>query len=151
MQIHVPPQFAAHANAYADAYVEGARLERARIAAITTAPAALDRPQLAWKVALTTDMTVEAALDFIASLPAEAARSSIPPLAERHAAAGGGAGFCGGAAVWTADKKHPMRAAAAKIAAKRTAHDAPAEASAEKTVSPMQAAAAGVAARRDDA
>lgn len=149
MQITIPPNLAISDQAYADAYTEGVRLERARIIAILDSDEAKDRPAMAQKLALTTDMPAEAAAAFMADLPAEKPKAQTPPLAERHAAAGGGAGYegPGGAEAAAAEAKFGasiMKKAAAKVAAKRSVDD-------QEALSPMRAAAARVAAARDEA
>ena len=83
---------AAVAAARAEGEKAGATAERARIAAILDSDAGKERPAMARKLAMTTDMTAEAAAAFMADLPAEKPTTQTPSLAERHAAAGGGAG-----------------------------------------------------------
>lgn len=86
-------------QAQVDAQVAAARVEeRTRIAAIMDSEAAAERPAMARKLALTTDMTPDAASAFMADLPVEKPKAQTPPLAERHAATpGAGAEAPGGA------------------------------------------------------
>ena len=92
MNIEVPDRHADAADAFGDGFAAGASSERARIAAILDSDAGKERPAMARKLAMTTDMTAEAAAAFMADLPAEKPTTQTPSLAERHAAAGGGAG-----------------------------------------------------------
>jgi hypothetical protein len=59
-------------TARAEALREGASLERARITAILGCDAAKNRPVAAQNVAMETEMSVEAATNFLAKLPEEA-------------------------------------------------------------------------------
>ena len=115
---------AAHDAAISAARAEGATAERARINAIMSSDAAAERPAMARKLALTTDMSAEAAAAFMADLPAEKATAQTPPLAQRHADAGNGAGAEGpGGAEAAAGEAKPMaglmQKAAAKVAERR--------------------------------
>lgn len=106
------------------ARAEGATAERARINTILTSDAAKERPAMAQKLALTTDMSADAAAAFMADLPAEKPSAQTPPLAERHAAAGSGAGAeAPGGAEAAAGAAKPgaglMKKAAAQIAERR--------------------------------
>lgn len=83
---------AQHDAAVASARAEGATAERARIKAIMTSDAAVERPNLARTIAFESDMSAEAAAAIIAAGAVEKPVPKTPPLAERHAAAGGGAG-----------------------------------------------------------
>lgn len=92
MDIQVPEQFAAHADAYADAFAAGAAAERTRIATIMDSAEAQAKPTAARSLALMTDMDVAAAMTFLAALPAEASPSmSFDQRAAYHAANGFGA------------------------------------------------------------
>lgn len=110
---------AAHNAAVATARAEGATDERARISAILTSDAAKERPAMAQKLAMTTDMSAEAASAFMADLPAEKPKTHTPSLADRQAAAGTGAGAegPGGAEAATGEVK-PMAGLMSKAAAK---------------------------------
>lgn len=92
MRIEIPEAHAESAEAFGDGYAAGASAERARIAAILDADVSKDRPTVARKLAFATDLDVEAALGIVEASAPERAKSSIPSLADRHAAAGGGAG-----------------------------------------------------------
>ncbi len=72
----------AHAAAVAEATKAGATAERARISAILTCEAAAERPRLAQKVALETDLPAEAAAAIISAAAPEN-RTGIRSLAER--------------------------------------------------------------------
>lgn len=64
---------------------EGARDERARVCAIMDCDAAKTRPAAARELAMSSDMTAEAAAALLAKLPEETAAKATPALAERHA------------------------------------------------------------------
>lgn len=82
----------AHAAAVSAARAEGAKGERTRIATIMDGAEAKARPVAARQVALTTDMSAEAAASFLAALPAEATASqSFDQRAALNAANGFGA------------------------------------------------------------
>jgi len=105
---------------------KGAAQERARIKAILTAPAAEKRQKSAQTLAFDTEMLPEAAAAILAGLPEEGPRRTIPSLAERHAAAGTGAGAEGPGGAEAAARSASsggrggvMQQAAAKIARRR--------------------------------
>lgn len=82
----------AHAAAVSAARAEGAKAERTRIATIMDGAEAKARPVAARQVALTTDMTADAAATFLAALPAEATASqSFDQRAALNSANGFGA------------------------------------------------------------
>ncbi|MGA0615940.1 S49 family peptidase [Paracoccus sp. KR1-242] len=113
---------AAHDAAVTTARAEGATAERARIKAIMTSEAAAERPNLAQTIAFESDMSAEAAASIIAAGAVEKPKAQTPPLADRHAAAGTGAGAegPGGAeAAANAIKPGVMKNAAAKVAERR--------------------------------
>lgn len=95
MNIEIPEAHAEAAEAFGDGYAAGASAERARIAAILDADVSKDRPTVARKLAFSTDMDVEAALGVVEASAPERTKPSTPSLAERHAAAGPGAGADG--------------------------------------------------------
>lgn len=111
MNIEIPEAHVEAPEAYADGWAAGASAERARLVAIMDGPEAAERPATARKIAMTTDMSVEAAAAFIADLPAERPRPKIPSLAERHAAAGSGAG----AELYDLGQTHPGAGGAAAV------------------------------------
>ncbi|AGT09467.1 hypothetical protein [Paracoccus aminophilus] len=80
MKIEIPEGCTApeaYADSFAEAYAEGVQLERTRILTILGSDEAKDRPELARKLALETDLPAEAAAAFMADMPVEEAATDL--------------------------------------------------------------------------
>lgn len=93
------------------ACAESAQAERTRISTIMNSDAAKDWPVLAGRLAMTTDMSAEDAMAFMADLPAEAKASTYKTIAERAAELPecGGAGIGAEEAYREAREKEKMQ------------------------------------------